>query len=229
VADLTSGHHYADTPGVLIVGQNDDFVISTNEADAGDDQTTGQRNRPGQDDVCTTYPHQVRNDSQMTPGASHRRANGDGAPWRRTRWIAALILTVGGLVVNAYWLFTNVHPVCQVTTAASGAVTKSCGLPDITDYIYLLAVLAVLLLPEAKSIKIGGLEFERLTTAVREQKEEVARLTQRVSQAVNTTQSINQFFGAAEVAEAATTGDVAEGARPAEEVLRELFPDPDST
>jgi hypothetical protein len=136
---------------------------------------------------------------------------------------------VGGLVVNAYWLFTNGHPVCQVTTAASGTVTKSCGLPDITEYIYLLAVLAVLLLPEAKSIKIGGLEFERLTTAVREQKEEVAQLTQRVTQAVNTTLTIQQFSGAAQVAEAATTGDIAKGARPVEEVLGELFPDPDST
>lgn len=171
----------------------------------------------------------VRNDSQMTPGASHHRSSGDGAPWRRTRWTAALILTLGGLAVNAYWLFTNGHPVCQVTMAASGAVTKTCGLPDITDYIYLLAVVAVLLLPEAKSIKIGGLEFERLTTAVREQKEEVARLTQRVSQAVNTTQSINQFFGAAEVAEAATAGDITEGSRPAEEVLGELFSDSGST
>jgi hypothetical protein len=135
----------------------------------------------------------------------------------------ALISGGADLETPASWVFTSAHPVCQVTTAASGAVTKTCGLPDVTDFIYVLAVVAILLLPEAKSIKIGSLQFERLTTEVREQKDEITRLSQHVSQVVSSKQELNMFFGAADLAFKARQGDVAEGARPAEEVIREYL------
>ena len=126
-------------------------------------------------------------------------------------------------MVYASWVFTSAHPVCQVTTVPSGAATKTCGLPDVTDFIYVLAVVAILLLPETKSIKIGGLEFHRLTTELREQKEEIARLSQHVSQVVSSKQELNLFLGAADLAQKARQGDVAEGARPAEEVIGEYL------
>lgn len=180
---------------------------------------------------------ELRNDGPMTsassgrgPGTAQTAGRGAGTaqtaaqtPWLRVRWGAALLLTVGALAAYAFWLFTDVRPVCQATTAASGAVTKTCGLPDVTDFIYVLAVVAILLLPEARSIKIGGLEFERLTTEVREQKEEIARLSQHVSQVVSSKQELNLFLGAAGLANEARRGDVAEGARPAEEVIGEYL------
>jgi hypothetical protein len=155
-------------------------------------------------------------------------AASDSAPFRKARWAAALLITGAALALYAFWLFTGTHPVCQVTTAASAPVRKTCGLPDVTDYIYVLAVVALLLLPDAKSIKIGGLEFERLTTAVREQKDEIGRLSQQVSQVVHLSQNFNVTLGAAALATSAAEGDVPEGARPREEVAGE-FLDPGSS
>jgi hypothetical protein len=150
------------------------------------------------------------------------------APLRKARWAAALLITGAALALYAFWLFTGAHPVCQVTTAASASVRKTCGLPDVSDYVYVLAVVVVLLLPDAKSIKIGGLEFERLTTAVREQKDEIGRLSQQVTQVVHNSQNFNVTLGAAALAAAAAEGDVPEGARPREEVAGE-FLDPGSS
>lgn len=139
------------------------------------------------------------------------------------RWVIALFLVVGTLTVYAFWLFTGARPACQVTTAASGSVTKICGLPDVSDYIYVLAVVAVLLLPEAKSIKLGGLEFERLTTAVSEQAGEISRLSQQVALIACTTQNFSVTIAAGALASQAAHGDVPEGARPAEEVIDEFL------
>lgn len=149
--------------------------------------------------------------------------HGDRAPFRRARWSAALFLVAGALAAYVFWLFTGVHPICQVTTAGSGSVTKTCGLPGAADFVYVLAVVAVLLLPEAKSIKIGGLEFDRLTTAVREQADEISRLSQQVSVMVHTTQNFTVTVAAGALAGQAAQGDVQEGARPAEEVIGEFL------
>jgi hypothetical protein len=143
------------------------------------------------------------------------------------RWLAALALTAGALAAYAYWLFTGTHPACQVTMGASRIVTRTCGLPDVTDLAYVLAVVVILLLPEAKSIKIGSLEFERLTTEVRGQREEIARLSQSVSQVVRTSQVVNLALGGAPLAAEVAEGESSEGAQSAAEVADE-FLEPDA-
>jgi hypothetical protein len=157
----------------------------------------------------------------MASGSSGGKAGTGHAPFRWQRWLAALLLTGGALGIYAFWLFTGAHPVCQVTVAGS-AVTKTCGLPDVTDFCYVLAVVAVLLLPDAKSIKIGGLEFVRLTNAVREQAAELDRLSQQVSQVVHTTSNISVTIAAARLASVVADGEAAGPDRTAADLTDEF-------
>ncbi len=113
-----------------------------------------------------------------------------GSSWvestRAIRWALALALVLGALAVFCYWLFRNERLACQVVTVTNGSTgtsttTRTCGLPDVTDFIYVLAAVALLLLPDAQRLKIGGFEFERLASKVEEQTHEISQLRQTVS------------------------------------------------
>lgn len=128
----------------------------------------------------------------MTSGGA---TGGDSQAWRAfraVRWSLALLIVLGALGVYAYWVVTDTRPVCDVTTVTPGftagaasQLTRSCRLPDVADFVYVLAVVGVLLLPDARSIKIGSLAFERLTSRVEEQTREISRLSATMSQTVN--------------------------------------------
>jgi hypothetical protein len=108
---------------------------------------------------------------------------------RAIRWALALALVLGALAVFSYWLSADEHVACQVVTVTSGAgsktTTQTCSLPDVTDFVYVLAAVALLLLPDAQRLKIGGFEFERLASKVEEQTHEIRQLQQTVSTTIN--------------------------------------------
>jgi hypothetical protein len=107
---------------------------------------------------------------------------------RTVRWALALALVLGALAAFAYWLAAGTHLSCQIVTVTSGGkatTTSTCGLPDVTDFIYVLAAVALLLLPDAQRLKIGGFEFERLASKVEEQTHEISQLRQTVSTTIN--------------------------------------------
>lgn len=109
---------------------------------------------------------------------------------RALRWALALALALAALAVFSYWLFADQDLACQVVTVTNGATrssmtTRTCGLPDVTDFIYVLAAIALLLLPDAQRLKIGGFEFERLASKVDEQTREISQLRQTVSTTIN--------------------------------------------
>ena len=92
--------------------------------------------------------------------------------------------------LTAYWLVSRTRLACQVVIVTSASpsgskTTTTCGLPSISYYLVVLAVVGVLLLPDAKSIKIGGLEFERLVTQVEQQTNEIKALQQTITTTVN--------------------------------------------
>ena len=109
---------------------------------------------------------------------------------RVIRWALALGLVLGALAVFSYWLFGDEHVACQVVTVTNGSpskttTTQTCSLPDVTNFVYVLAAVALLLLPDAQRLKIGGFEFERLATKVEEQTHEIRQLQQTVSTTIN--------------------------------------------
>ena len=142
------------------------------------------------------------------PAAASRAGdNGDLAPparppFRRTRWTVALLIVVLAAGLTIAGLAKGMRPACQVTTVTNTAgspggttTTKVCGMLDVTDYIYVLAIVGVLLLPDMKSLKIGGLEFERLTTEVAKQTSEIGQLRVEVSNVASNTNSIRIQVG----------------------------------
>jgi hypothetical protein len=110
---------------------------------------------------------------------------------RALRWALALVLVLGALAVFSYWVFAGKQLACQVvtvTTAGSPAkttTTQTCGLPDWTDFILVLAAAVLLLIPDAQRLRIGGFEFERLSDRIEEQTREITQLRQTVSTTVN--------------------------------------------
>jgi hypothetical protein len=110
---------------------------------------------------------------------------------RAIRWALALALVLAALAVFSYWLLANKDLACQVvtvTTPGSPAKTKTtqtCGLPDVTDFVYVLAAVALLLLPDTQRLRVGGFEFERLSSKIEEQTHEIRQLQQTVSTTVN--------------------------------------------
>jgi hypothetical protein len=143
------------------------------------------------------------------PGAAETDRSGGGnggsassqPPFRKTRWFVALLIVVLAAILTITGLIKGTRPDCQVTTVThAGApggttTTKACGMIDVTDYIYFLAVVGVLLLPDIKSLKIGGLEFERLTTEVNKQSSEIGQLRQQISNVVQNTNAISVQVG----------------------------------
>jgi hypothetical protein len=126
--------------------------------------------------------------------ANTAKPNG-GSTWvestRAIRWALALALVLAALAVFSYWLFANKDLACQVVTvttpgsAAKTTTTQTCGLPDVTDFIYVLAAVALLLLPDTQRLRVGGFEFERLSSRIEEQTHEIRQLQQTVSTTVN--------------------------------------------
>jgi hypothetical protein len=108
---------------------------------------------------------------------------------RAVRWCLALALVLGALAVFSYWLFGNQHVACQVVTVSNGPAAKTttatCGLPDVTDFVYVLAAVAILLIPDAQRLRVGGFEFERLSSKIEEQTHEISQLRQTVSTTIN--------------------------------------------
>lgn len=108
---------------------------------------------------------------------------------RALRWTLALALVLAALAVFCYWLFAGRHLACQVVTVTNGTTssttTQTCGLPDVTDFVYVLAAVVVLLAPDAQRLRIGGFEFERLSDRIEEQTREINQLRQTVSTTVN--------------------------------------------
>lgn len=110
------------------------------------------------------------------------------AATRAIRWALALALALAALGVFAYWLAAGADLSCQVvttTTARATTTTRTCGLPDVSDFVYVLAAVVILLLPDVQRLRIGGLEFERLTNQVEQQTHEIRELRQTVSTTVN--------------------------------------------
>jgi hypothetical protein len=133
-------------------------------------------------------------------------------------------------------LLASRHDVCHTTTAirSSSSVlfprtetTTVCASPGFSDLTGYFLVIAVLLLPDAKSIGIGGFKFERLTRDIERQTAEIAKLSQQVTTIAQNSQVFNLAVGVAGLASEAAQGDVAEGSQQREEVLGE-FLDPGS-
>lgn len=109
--------------------------------------------------------------------------------FRVARWVAALAVALLAVLAAR-------HDVCHTTTTIRTGVstpsffprtetTQACGgvgFPDLTGY---LLAIAVLLLPDARSIGIGGFQFERLTSKVDQVSRDVGALSQTVSQTFN--------------------------------------------
>jgi hypothetical protein len=110
---------------------------------------------------------------------------------RAIRWALALALVLAALAVFSYWLLANKDLACQVVTVttpgspAKTTTTQTCGLPDVTDFVYVLAAVALLLLPDTQRLRVGGFEFERLSSRIEEQTHEIRQLQQTVSTTVN--------------------------------------------
>lgn len=128
------------------------------------------------------------------PATRNTASAADGASsWvestRAIRWSLALALVLGALAVFSYWLFGNQHAACQVVTVTNGSAstttTQTCGLPDVTNFVYVLAAVAILLIPDAQRLRVGGFEFERLSSKIEEQTHEISQLRQTVSTTIN--------------------------------------------
>jgi hypothetical protein len=123
-------------------------------------------------------------------------------PFRRTRWTLAVLIVVVAAALTVAGLVKGMRPACQVTTVShtggspgGTTTTRVCGMLNVTDYIYFLAIVGVLLLPDIKSLKIGGFEFERLTTEVAKQASEIGQLRQEISAVLNNTNNISLQVG----------------------------------
>jgi hypothetical protein len=123
----------------------------------------------------------------------HKGDSGGAKLFRRVRWTVAFLIAALVLGAYTYWLIAGIRPACQVVTAgptaqrASGTSTQTttCGLPSTSDFVYVLAVVGLLLLPDAKSIGFGGFQFERLAKEVEQQTREIGQLRQQVSTTIN--------------------------------------------
>ena len=138
-------------------------------------------------------PHQGQADADGTRKSTSRKSTSrKSTAWKVTivaRWIAALVVAILALLATR-------HEVCHLTTTNLAGLpatsplpktdtTSTCtgvGFPDLTGY---FLVIAVLLLPDARSIGIGGFRFERLTSKVEEVSKEVGALSQNLNQTFN--------------------------------------------
>ena len=165
----------------------------------------------------------------MTQGdpASESQA---GKRFRAARWVAAFLVVLAAVIAN----FTGTWTTCQVTTLTRAGLpaasqfakvetAKSCGGPGTLDWLGVLAIIGLLVLPDAQRLKIGGFEFERLARDVQQQTREIERLSQQVSTVVQSSQTLNVMLSAADLAGRAAQGDTVEGSQRAEDVLPGLL------
>lgn len=134
----------------------------------------GSRNEPGSWKKFFRY---------MT--ASEDRPSKESRAWtvfRAVRWMAAVAVVV-------FAARATQHDVCQTTgTIRTGlgvfsnlpktAMSRRCAPPGLTDLVGYFAIIAVLLLPDARSIAIGGLQFERLSSQVEKVAQDVGAVRQ---------------------------------------------------
>jgi hypothetical protein len=119
------------------------------------------------------------------PGAGPSKESRAWRVFRAIRWTAALVVVV--LVVRASQI--NVCSTTNATRTGLGifsglpktASSRVCTPPGLSDLVGYFAIIAVLLLPDAKSIGIGGLQFERLTSQVASVGQDVRELRQTVT------------------------------------------------
>jgi hypothetical protein len=130
----------------------------------------------------------------MTEDGSSRESRGWKA-FRAVRWTAVLVVVI-------FAALSTRHEACQViTTVRAGLGTYSdlprnetdqvCGTPGVSDLVGYFAIVVVLLLPDARSLKFGGIQFERLTTEVAKQSSEIGQLRQEVSTVANNTNNLS--------------------------------------
>jgi hypothetical protein len=120
----------------------------------------------------------------VTEGGSFRQTRA----WKVSaaiRWAAAVLVVVLAAIAAG-------HDVCHVTTTTRTGLgvfsglprtetAQVCSAPGFPDLLGYFAIVAVLLLPDAKSIGIGGLQFERLTTEIERQRTDIASLRNTIS------------------------------------------------
>jgi hypothetical protein len=125
-------------------------------------------------------------------------SSGESRAWkafRVIRWTAVLVVAV-------FAARASQHDVCQATTIVrAGLGTYSdlprnetdqvCGAPGVSDLLGYFAIILVLLLPDARSLKFGIFQFERLTTEVAKQTSEIGQLRQDVSTVVSSTNHLS--------------------------------------
>jgi hypothetical protein len=139
---------------------------------------------------------------------NHAEEHQEGAP--RVSGLTTLWRTLQQLDAMA-WRAVRDHPALQFTRwlAALAAIVVYGLLPhairNAPAYLPAL-VAAILLLPDAKSITIGGLKFDRLQKDVIRQNEEIAKLHQQV----NNSQKVIIALGPA-ILDAILTGKIMQG------------------
>jgi hypothetical protein len=127
----------------------------------------------------------------VTDSASPQQGHTDAdSPKTSTAWkVASVARWIAALVVAILALLATRGDVCHLTTTNLGGLAATSPLPktetvsacsgvgfsDLTGY---FLVIAVLLLPDARSISIGGFRFERLASKLEEVRKEVGALNQ---------------------------------------------------
>jgi hypothetical protein len=144
-------------------------------------------------------PRQRRRTPRGTPDAPGHKHCDLRTRTAHLRWLAA-----AGVAVWC-WYATR-HDICQVaTTIGSGSTllyprtqaTTTCAPASWPDFAPYLLLIAVLLLPDAQSIGIGGLKFERLTSQIERQTGEISQLRQQISTVVSASNALSVIFNQA--------------------------------
>ncbi len=125
-------------------------------------------------------------------------SSGESRAWRTfraIRWLAVLVVVVFAALATR-------QDACQITTTVrtglgtfsdlpKGETAQICGARGASDLVGYFAIVVVLLLPDARSLKFGGIQFERLTAEVAKQTSEIGQLRQEVSTVVSNTNNLS--------------------------------------
>lgn len=124
--------------------------------------------------------------------ADAKQPKKNGVWWAITsaaRWGAALFVAILALLATR-------HDVCHLTTTSMTGLaatsplphtetTSTCGGVGFSDLTGYFLVILILLLPDAKSVGLGGFRFERLSSKLEEVSKEVGTLSQNLNQTFN--------------------------------------------